>query len=217
MADNIFLSVLYFIIFIYSIVIHECAHAIVAYKLGDSTAYYLGRITLNPIKHIDPIWSIIIPLLTYISSQGSFIFGGAKPVPINPYNFRNPSKGMMLSSLAGPLSNFSLALLGFIAFFLSVKILPLSGFFLYLNLKVFNWLILINVLLGIFNLIPIPPLDGSRVLRYFLPWHMKESFDRLEFTGLGFIIIIAFIWFGGVRFILPILYAIQYLLETIAS
>jgi Zn-dependent protease len=204
---------LFFLILLYSVIIHECAHALAAYKLGDPTAYLAGRITLNPIKHIDPIWTIVVPLLTYVA--GGFIFGGAKPVPINPYNFKDPSKGMMLSSLAGPLSNFALALLGFGAFFLSVKILPLSGDFKNFNIIVFMNLIIINVLLGIFNLIPIPPLDGSRVLRHFLPWHLKEQFDALD--RFGIIILMLVIWSGGTDFIRKIVEVIQYLLIHIAG
>lgn len=213
MGEKLIFFIPSFLILVYSLIIHECAHAIAAYKLGDPTAHSLGRITLNPIKHIDPVWTIIIPLITYFG--GGFIFGGAKPVPINPYNFRNPDKGMMISSLAGPLSNFALAILGFMAFFLSVKILPLSGFFLYFNMYVFSWLIMINILLGIFNLIPIPPLDGSRVLRYLLPWHMKETLDRIE--PFGIIIVIVFVMSGGTVFISRILNGIEWLLGIISK
>jgi len=212
-----FETVLYFIpfwvILAFSVIVHECAHAIAAYRLGDPTAYLAGRITLNPIKHIDLVWTIVIPLITYF--WGGFIFGGAKPVPINPYNFRDANKGMMLSSLAGPLSNFLLAILGFIGFFLSIKVLPLTGFFRALNWNIFTMMVIINILLGLFNLIPIPPLDGSRVLRYFLPWHMKEGFDRIE--QFGFIIIIIFIMTGGTSFIGKILYLVTALLSYIAS
>lgn len=209
-------TLLYFLpfwtILAFSVIIHECAHAIIAYRLGDPTAYLAGRITLNPIKHIDLVWTIIVPLVTYFA--GGFIFGGAKPVPINPYNFRDANKGMMLSSLAGPLSNFLLAALGFFGFFLSVKILPLTGFFRELNWNIFMMMVIINILLGMFNLIPIPPLDGSRVLRYFLPWHMKEGFDRVE--RFGFIIVIIFVMTGGTAFIGKILYGITALLNYIA-
>lgn len=210
-------TLLYFIpfwgILAFSVIIHECAHAISAYKLGDPTAYLAGRITLNPIKHIDVVWTIIIPVITYFF--GGFIFGGAKPVPINPYNFRDQNKGMMISSIAGPFSNFILAVLGFLGFFLSMKILPLSGFFRELNGNLFMMMVVINVLLGIFNLIPIPPLDGSRVLRYFLPWHMKEGFDQIE--RFGFIIIIVFVLSGGTSFIGWILRGISSFLIYLVS
>jgi Zn-dependent protease len=211
MPDTLLYLPLFYIILLFSVIIHECAHAIAAYKLGDPTAYYQGRITLNPIPHIDLVWTIIIPLLTYLG--GGFIFGGAKPVPINPYNFRHPEKGMMLSSIAGPLSNFALASLGFLAFFLSVKVLPIRDEFLRFNIYIFTMMILLNILLGIFNLIPIPPLDGSRVLRYFVPWHMKETLDRIE--PFGFIIIIIFVMSGGTLFIGKLLNFIQHLLFSI--
>ena len=212
MIESIPLYFIFYFILLYSVIIHECAHAIAAYKLGDPTAHSLGRITLNPIKHIDPVWTIIVPLITYFG--GGFIFGGAKPVPINPYNFRNPDKGMMISSLAGPLSNFSLAILGFLGFFLSVKILPLTGSFLHFNMLFCMQIIIINILLGIFNLIPIPPLDGSRVLRYLLPWHMKETLDRIE--PFGIIIVIVFVMSGGTIFIGRILNGIEWLLGIIS-
>ncbi|MFH1230234.1 MAG: site-2 protease family protein [Planctomycetota bacterium] len=236
MLESIPLYCLFYFILLYSVILHECAHAVAAYKLGDPTAYLAGRITLNPIKHIDLFNTIIMPLVTYIVLH--FPFGGAKPVPINHYNFRNPDKGMMISSLAGPLSNFSLAILGFIAFFLSVKILPMDmnifyayliqainrGDYLltntpppillhYFHLVFFILLILINIILGIFNLIPIPPLDGSRVLRYLVPWHMKETLDRIEPFGL--IIVLIFIMGGGTIFIGRILYYIYWLLVFI--
>jgi Zn-dependent protease len=213
MLETVLYFIPFWVILAFSVIVHECAHAIAAYKLGDPTAYLAGRITLNPIKHIDLVWTIVIPLITYFG--GGFIFGGAKPVPINPYNFRDANKGMMLSSLAGPLSNFLLAILGFVGFFLSIKVLPLTGFFRALNWNIFMMMVIINILLGLFNLIPIPPLDGSRVLRYFLPWHMKEGFDRIE--HFGFIIIIIFIITGGTSFIGKILYLVTALLNYIAS
>lgn len=191
----------------FSAIIHECAHGWVAYKLGDNTAYYQGRITLNPIKHIDPFMTIILPIGLYILSGGTFAFGGAKPVPINPYNFRNPDKGMMMSSLAGPFSNLILAIIGFVLFICSVTFAkPIAGY-----LFIVFWpLIYINVMLAIFNLIPIPPLDGSRILRYFLPWDMKQGLDNIE--PFGFIIIMIILSVGGFGFLNIILNKIQFLL-----
>lgn len=238
MLESIPLYFIFYFILLYSVIIHECSHAIVAYKLGDPTAYLAGRITLNPIKHIDLYMTIIMPLVTYILLH--FSFGGAKPVPINPYNFRNSDKGMMISSLAGPLSNFALAILGFAAFFLSVKILPMdlnifyayfinainNGDYLltntpppillhYFHLVFFILLIVINILLGIFNLIPIPPLDGSRILRYLVPWHMKETLDRIE--PFGIILILVFVMGGGTIFLVRILHAIYWLLIVMGT
>ncbi|MEK7450012.1 MAG: site-2 protease family protein [Planctomycetota bacterium] len=214
--ENIIWFPLYFIILIFSMIIHECAHGWMAYRLGDPTAYYQGRITLNPFKHIDPMMTIIVPLLTFFGSGGGFIFGGAKPVPINPYNFRNTEKGMLLSSLAGPVSNLILALLGFGSFVLIAKSgLLTNSSILQFNRLIFYILITVNMTLALFNLIPIPPLDGSRILRYFLPWHMKESLDRLEFSGFGFIVIVLLLWVGGFNFINIILRQIHLFLQNI--
>jgi len=202
----------------FSAIIHECAHAWVAYKLGDDTAYYLGRITLNPLKHIDPVMTIILPIGLFILSNGTFAFGGAKPVPINPYNFRNPDKGMMLSSLAGPLSNLILAIIGFGLFFISAILLKqyviASGLLLFV-LRFFLFFIIINIMLALFNLIPIPPLDGSRILRYFLPWDMKQGLDNIE--PFGFIIIMVLLSVGGFGFLNLILNKIQFLLIQIVT
>lgn len=183
-------------IVLFSAIIHEYAHGWTAYKMGDPTAYYAGRLTLNPIPHIDPFMTIILPLILIIGKFG-IIFGGAKPVPINPYNFRNPEKGMMLSSLAGPCSNVLLALVGlvFFAILSRIGLVPFLSF----NYLFFFWFIYINLLLAVFNIIPIPPLDGSRILRYFLPWNMKETLDRIE--PFGFMIIIVLLYAGSFSFL----------------
>ncbi|MFA5773682.1 MAG: site-2 protease family protein [Candidatus Paceibacterota bacterium] len=205
--------ILVWLVLVFSVVVHECAHGIAALKLGDDTAYILGRITLNPIKHIDLIMTIIMPLILYFTI--GIPFGGAKPVPINPNKFRDPDKGFMLTSMAGPASNFILAFIGMIGFIAVMKFLPLEGFARDINKFFFQYFIITNVILGLFNLIPIPPLDGSRILRYFLPWHMKEAFDRLEMFGL---VIVAFLVIsGGTSFIYVIIDPLFRLLQRIAQ
>ncbi|MFC1525127.1 site-2 protease family protein [Planctomycetota bacterium] len=199
------------IILFFSAIVHECAHGLAAYKLGDPTAYYAGRITLNPLVHIDPMMTLILPLVLFLTT--GFVFGGAKPVPINPYNFRNPEKGMMLSSLAGPVSNLILALLGFALFFPLARIS--TGTFLQFNYYIFVWFIYINILLALFNIIPIPPLDGSRILRYFLPWDMKESLDRIEPFGL--IIIFILFYMGGFRFLSMLMDYVELILSRMVG
>lgn len=201
-------------VLIFSASVHECCHALAAHKMGDDTAYLMGRITLNPIKHIDLIWTIIMPLALLLLSGGRFAFGMAKPVPINPSNFRDPDKGFMISSLAGPLSNFALVLIGMLVYVVVVKFQPIGAYFVYINSLIFSALIAVNVILGVFNLIPIPPLDGSRILRYFLPWHMKESFDRMEQFGMIIVFFIAYS--GGTAFIRVILDAVFQLLDYLA-
>lgn len=178
------------IIIILSAVLHEYMHGYFAYKMGDPTAYLEGRLTLNPIAHLSLFMSIILPITLFIFSGGRFIFGGAKPVPINAMYFRNPSKGLMISAAVGPLTNIAIALLfAFLSRFISNHLNPHT-----LDTFIIVQIIIINMILGIFNLIPIPPLDGSRILRHFLPIQGKEILDRIEPFGF-FVIMLLF--FGG--------------------
>lgn len=181
------------IILIFSAIIHEYMHGFVAYSLGDSTAKNAGRLTLNPIPHIDLFGSIILPFLMVISGSGA-IFAWAKPVPINPYNLRDKKYGEARVAIAGPLANFILA----VAFGLLMRFLPVgSNMLLFLGLIVY-----INLLLAIFNLVPIPPLDGSRILSCFLPYSWQEKFYSLEKYGM--FLVLLFVMFGF-NFIFPII------------
>ncbi len=182
---------------LFSIVVHEVSHGWMAWKLGDNTAYERGRLTLNPLPHVDPIGTVLVPLLLLIL-PGRFLFGWAKPVPFNPYNFYqhvNMRKGTMYVALAGPLSNFILA---FIASFFFVASLKLTG-----NIYIayfFGIAVFMNVLLGFFNLIPIPPLDGSKILMGLLP----PSYDRIfmNIERYGFFILIFLMITGILRILL---------------
>ncbi len=185
----------------FSVMFHEIMHGWVALKLGDPTAKNDGRLTFNPVSHIDPMMTIVIPMLMYMTS--GFIFGGAKPVRINHMNFKNPGLGMALSAAAGPLSNFFLAI---VSFGLLTVIYHVAPDFLYdstsnaltYNSKFIQIMIFLNILLGAFNLIPIPPLDGSRVLRYFLPYEGQKFIDRIEPFGLFILLAVLFLprYFG---------------------
>lgn len=165
--------------FLVAIILHEVAHGYVAWKLGDPTAKSLGRITLNPIKHIDFKLSILLPgILILLGSP--VVFGGAKPVPVNPLYFKNPRQGMALVAIAGPITNLILAYLSISL----IKVLPEESFFLPLFA---SWLVgsaIINVVLAIFNLTPIPPLDGGRILVGILPVDLARKLSALEKHGL---------------------------------
>ncbi|MDK2948864.1 MAG: hypothetical protein PWQ56_29 [Patescibacteria group bacterium] len=179
------------IVLLFSIVIHEVAHGSVAYSLGDSTAKDAGRLTLNPISHLDPIGSVMLP--AFLIFLGGPVIGWAKPVPINPYNFNDPKWGDLKVSIAGPLANFFLALV----FGLLVMFVSLPESFLVVSLLV----IFYNVALGLFNLIPIPPLDGSHILFSFLGEKGFGIRRFLEQYGFFLLLLLIFIVPGGISWL----------------
>ena len=186
-------SLIWAVALVFSIILHEVAHGYAAYKLGDPTAAYSNRLTLNPIPHIDLFGSILLPLFL-IMGHFSFVLGWAKPVPINPYNFRNYKRGLMITALAGPATNFLLALLsGLLILGLSrFWVTPLAGA-VYHFLSIFLG---VNISLGVFNLIPIPPLDGSRILYGLLPNRWADKYLSVERYGIfiliGLLILLTF-------------------------
>ncbi|MFZ2969631.1 MAG: site-2 protease family protein [Minisyncoccia bacterium] len=188
MQEN--LQLFSFIILIFSIVIHEFSHGWMADYLGDPTAKYMGRLTLNPIPHIDPVGSVLLPLILLASNAG-FIIGWAKPVPYNPYNLRDQKNGPAFVGAAGPLSNLLIALI----FGIIIRIAVSQGMDLNSSvITMFSIIVYYNVLLAVFNLVPIPPLDGSKVIFYFLPYSMHYLKESLERNGM--ILLLIFIFFG---------------------
>jgi len=195
------------IAFLFAISIHESAHAWMASRCGDPTARMLGRITLNPLRHIDPVGTILLPMIALFT--GFPMIGWAKPTPVDPRNFRNPVRDDILTSVAGPASNFlvvfaTIFLMGLLALSSSpahyvVQALARSSGTLALDMGWVTPLVLmlyqlmfINILLGIFNLIPVPPLDGSHVLRHFLSGGVLRLYDRMGIIGL-----VVLLFFGG--------------------
>lgn len=196
-------TVFQLVILIFSVVIHEVSHGLAANALGDPTAKYAGRLTLNPLKHLDPFGSVLFPFLMYWASHGSFVFGWAKPVPYNPYNLkvRNQDVGSAVVGAAGPASNILVALL----FGLAVRFAPFwasaLGGAAGALVQVMGSIALINLVLAVFNLVPIPPLDGSKLLFSLLPagWEGARAF--LERSG--FFLLLLFIFFFS-QWILPV-------------
>lgn len=187
-------------VFVLAICIHEATHAWAAWRLGDPTGVVQGRLTLDPRAHIDPMGALMF-LFAMLSGFG---FGWAKPVPVNPMNFRHPNRDIALVAAAGPASNvlqafFWTAVLAFVASLMNILPFPLNRLFapfvkFLVSLCIAG--ILINLGLAVFNLIPLPPLDGSRILRLFLPSDWRWRMDYLEATGMGVIVLLMLLWVG---------------------
>lgn len=185
-----------------AITFHEVAHGFVANKLGDPTAKIMGRLTLNPIAHIDPIGTIIVPILLFIFSNGTFIFGTAKPVPVNFHNLRHPRRDSALVSAAGPATNVIIAFASILLFIMVYKIFLLSTFPTFVSQKIIvpfkimlQYSISFNIFIAAFNLVPVPPLDGGRIVTSLLPPRHSYQFSKLEPYG---ILIVLALWFTGI-------------------
>lgn len=194
---------------LFAITVHEAAHGYAALRLGDKTAYFLGRTSLNPVKHIDPIGTVIVPL-SLLFMQAQFLFGWANPVPINTRNLRKPVKDMALIALAGPVSNFVMALLWLglakLAIILAAydRSPPVQWLFLTSRIGIF-----FNIILGVFNLLPIPPLDGSKIIQVILPAKLGQLLYELEPYGL--FILVGLIFTGVLQSILapPVIFLMR--------
>jgi len=204
---DIIIEIFSLVVLLFSIMIHELAHGYVAYSLGDPTAKYEGRLTLNPLKHLDPFGSVILPLLLFIIGS-PILVGWAKPVPINPYNFRDQKWGTLKVSIAGPATNFAMA----IFFGLLIRFINLPQTVPFIELL--SIIAIYNFLWAIFNLVPIAPLDGSWILFRFLP----ERFAKVKMflQQYGLFILIFFIFFGGLQ-LLSVIASWLYYIVTGAS
>ncbi|HOV88903.1 MAG TPA: site-2 protease family protein [Candidatus Paceibacterota bacterium] len=179
------------IILLFSVILHEVSHGYTAYILGDDTAKVNGRLTLNPLPHLDLWGSFLFPMISYFISGGTFIFGWAKPVPFNPLKLKKPKRDIGLVGLAGPLANLFVAL----CFSIIIRLAHIFNWaFLTPLFTFFSIIIYLNILLAIFNLVPIPPLDGSRVIYSLLPRKWEKFYWSLE--RFGFILVMIFVLFG---------------------
>jgi len=210
--------------------VHESAHAYVAMRLGDPTAYMLGRVTLNPMKHLDPLGSVLIPLVSLV--YGGWLIGWAKPCPVTTRNFRHIRRDDILVSLAGPASNLAMATVALLLLIVFKHVggvpaisaamrmakhypdVDTNGLPLFPVAMLLYYGVLVNLLLFVFNLIPIPPLDGSHVLRQFLPYRVEQVYDRIGMYGLIVIFLFGGRWIFG-TFYYPLLNVFDGLLRSL--
>ena len=204
---------LYALPVLFAITIHEAAHGYAARHFGDNTAYLQGRMTLNPLKHIDPIGTILMPLMLYFATSGAFLFGYAKPVPVNFGALRNPKRDMVWVALAGPASNFAQA----IFWALMLVGLAATGIEEPFFLKMAQAGVLVNLVMWAFNLFPLPPLDGGRILVGLLPWKQAQMVSRIE--PWGFFIVMGLVLAGvvGALWLRPLMTLGYGLINTLIS
>jgi Zn-dependent protease len=213
MNDLIQTIAVYALPVLFAITLHEAAHAYAAKYLGDSTAYMLGRMSLNPIKHIDPLGTIAVPILLYFATSGAFVFGYAKPVPVHFGNLRNPKRDMAWVALAGPAANFFMAILWVIMLYL-LPVMQVNEPFFYEMAKA-GWLI--NLVMFAFNLFPVPPLDGGRIAVSLLPNRLAYRYSQLE--PYGFFIVMALVLLKVIYdwWMLPVMGVANQVLQFIVS
>ncbi len=180
---------------VFAITLHEAAHGYVAHRLGDNTAWMLGRVTLNPVSHIDPLGTIAVPALLYFASGGNFLFGYARPVPVRFGNLTHPKRDMIWVALAGPATNFLQALAWLLAFYMMKGFGVTETYFLKMSMAG----VIVNVSMFVFNLFPLPPLDGGRILVGILPWRAAVWLSKVEPYGMYIILgLVAFKQLDGI-------------------
>ena len=221
-SDLVGQLIIYVVVLLLAISAHEAAHAWMSYKFGDDTAYLLGRVTLNPVAHTDPIGTLLIPIINFIGAVGLGVFvpliGWGKPTPVNPLRWRNKDVANVMVSLAGIFANLLLAVIGFVALRICLQTGLIArggvgglGSFEEPAALLLGQVLMMNLSLAIFNLLPVPPLDGSKVLYSILPASMHDTLDALE--RFSFIILIGLMYFGVVNAIIaPVSRLVMYLL-----
>jgi Zn-dependent protease len=214
--------IIYIVVLLLAISAHEAAHAWMSHKFGDDTAYLLGRVTLNPVAHTDPVGTLLIPIVNFIGAVGMGVFvpliGWGKPTPVNPLRWRNKDLANVMVSLAGIMANLLLALIGFVILkvCLHTGMIGLGytgrfGSFEDAAFMLLTRVLTMNLSLAVFNLLPVPPLDGSKVLYTFLPASAQPTLEALE--RFSFIILIGLMYFGVIGAIMsPIMWVVEYLL-----
>src|SRR3989338_1240960 len=211
MEEKIFQFLIYYPIFLISLIVHEVCHGLVALKKGDPTAKYMGRLTLNPLSHMDPVGTVIFPILDVFT--GFIPFAWAKPVPVNPMNFKNRTEDMFWVALAGPASNFVLAF--FAAWIYGMTVKYGQGVFspqtIHIILDLSKLALILNLALFTFNLLPISPLDGSKIIGRFLPYNIRHVFEELN-PMYGMMILLALFMTGLIRLISIPIFALANLL-----
>lgn len=203
-------------VLLFSMVAHEYAHGYAALRQGDPTAYNLGRLTFNPLKHIDLWYTVLLPVMLFVGSGGRVIFGGAKPVPVNPRNYRNYRRGDVIVSAAGIVTNLCLAA-GFVALVVVVGLGGSSALGIRLVQRMFMWGVWLNLLLAFFNLIPIPPLDGSHILYQLLPPALGARYVRLSRFGMLALVALLFLVPNVLYTLLTPAFALQGLACTVTA
>lgn len=189
--ENLFLMLLRFAALVPAIMIHEIAHGYAALRCGDTTARDAGRLSFNPMRHVDPFMSVVLPLVLIVSGS-SVIFGGAKPVPISLYRCRDPKKAYWITAIAGPASNLLQAIAGALLFHVLLRVLPDARLSVYLLYFLLSYVVT-NVVLMVFNLVPVPPLDGSRVVTVLLPRDLAWRYAQFERYGMLFVFLLLWI------------------------
>ncbi|MBI4041543.1 MAG: site-2 protease family protein [Deltaproteobacteria bacterium] len=216
MEDKILQFLIYYPVFLISLTVHELSHGLVALRKGDATAKYMGRLTLNPLAHVDPVGTVMLPIMSVF--LGFIPFAWAKPVPVNPMNFKDRTNDLFWVALAGPLSNFILAFFAAWVYGMTKKfgVQWFDASYVRMFLDLSTVMLILNLALGFFNLIPLPPLDGSNIVGRFLPLELKSAFESIP-PMVGMMILLVLFATGLLRLIAIPIYTVAQMLIAVFS